>query len=44
METIGFVGLGIMGAPMAGHLSMPAMRSLPVTIAARRPSRLSTRA
>ena len=20
METIGFIGLGIMGAPMAGHL------------------------
>ena len=36
METIGFIGLGIMGAPMAGHLLDAGYRCSPATIASRR--------
>jgi len=35
MSKVGFVGLGIMGTPMAGHLLAVATRSSPTTCAAR---------
>ena len=36
METIGFIGLGIMGAPMAGHLLDAGYSVVRRTIASRR--------
>ena len=44
MEKIGFIGLGIMGAPMAGHFWTRDIRWWPVTTGRRRPRSSSPKA